>query len=137
MKDTKKKVLKFLPIFVVTVVLCVCVGVGLAFVKPAKKGPVDVGISKELEKDKKFLDLTLEDIELAEEEELTHLMANVYNHGEAFEDRMVNIVFLDQNGKELGKAPTYISAIEKGGAIRIDTVIDKKYAKAYTFKVEE
>ena len=64
-------------------------------------------------------------------------MANVYNHGEAFEDRMVNIVFLDQNGKELGKAPTYISAIEKGGAIRIDTVIDKKYAKAYTFKVEE
>ena len=136
MNFDKKKMMKFLPLFLLVVIVCICVGVGVALVKPEKEEKVDVGISGELKKDKQFLDLTLKDIDIEEGEDITHLMANVYNHGETFKDQMVNIVFLDKSGKELGKAPTYISEIEKDGALRIDTVIDKKYAKAYTFKIE-
>lgn len=134
----KKNLIRFLPILILTVVICICVGVGIAFIGPNHKNDdkVEVGISSELQKDKKFLNLTLQDIEIEEGEYITHLMANVYNHGEAFSDQMVDIVFLDREGKELGRTPTYISAIEGNGVIRIDTVIDKKFVKAYTFKVE-
>lgn len=137
-KFNKRTLVRFLPILVLTVIICICVGVGIAFIQPKDKNndKVEVGISSELQKDKKFLDLTLQDIEIEEGEQITHLMANVYNHGEAFADRMVDIVFLDREGKELGRTPTYISEIESNGAIRIDTVIEKKFVKAYTFKVE-
>lgn len=135
--DMKNKMIfKFIPLFLLVLVVLACIGIGTLFVKPKEKEKVDFVISNELKKDKKFLDLTLEDIDIEEGENIVHLMANVYNHGEAFTDRMVDIVFLDKEGKELGRTPTYISEIEKDGAIRIDTVIDKKYAKAYTFKVE-
>lgn len=134
----KKNLIRFLPILILTIVICVCVGIGIAFIQPRNKSDdkVEVGISSELQKEKKFLDLTLQDIEIEEGEHITHLMANVYNHGETFADRMVDIVFLDREGKELGRTPTYISEIEGNGVIRIDTVIDKKFVKAYTFKVE-
>ncbi len=136
-KLKNKKLRMFLPIIVLSTVVILFVFVGVLFVKPnsSLKKP-DVAISNELTKDKKFLDLTISDIEIEEGEYLTHLMANIYNHGDTFQDRMVDIIFLDQDGKELGRAPTYISSIEQNGAIRIDTVIDKKLAKAYTFKVE-
>lgn len=138
MKNSKKILKSVLPIVVLILAVVLCIGIGIKFVKPKekKKEKVDFVISSELKKDKKFLDLTLQDIDIEEGENIVHLMANIYNHGEAFADRMVDIVFLDQEGKELGKTPTYISSIEKDGAVRIDTVIDRKYAKAYTFKVE-
>lgn len=125
------------PVVILVFAVSICIGIGIKFVKPGekKKDKVDFVISSELKKDKKFLDLTLQDIDIEEGENIVHLMANIYNHGEAFQDRMVDIVFLDQQGHELGKTPTYISSIEKDGAVRIDTVIDRSYAKAYTFKV--
>lgn len=134
----KKTMKKIFPFFVLIVVLSVCIGVGMHFFsrKTPEKKDTGLVVSTELTKDKKFLDLSIQDIEIEEGENIVHLMANIYNHGEAFSDRMVDIVFLDQDKKEIGRVATYISAIEKDGSIRIDTVIDRKYAKAYTFDVE-
>lgn len=132
----KKKIFRILPLVLLVIGVFVFVGVSTIFIKPKEKEKPDFSISSELKKDKKFLDLSLQDIEIEEGENIVHLMANVYNHGEAFADRMVDIVFLDKDGKEMGKAPTYISEIAKDGEIRIDTVIDRKYTKAYTFKIE-
>lgn len=135
-KIDNKVVKKVLPIVVLIVVVSICMSVGITYIKPKEKDNTNLGISNELVKDKTYLNLSIQNIEIEEGENLVHLMANIFNNGETFTDRMVDIVFLDQDQKEIGRAPTYISQIEQGGAIRIDTVIDRKSAKAYTFKVE-
>ena len=107
------KIIKIvIPIVALVLVVSICIFIGIA------------------------LSLSIQNIEIEEGENLVHLMANIFNNGETFSDRMVDIVFLDQEEKEIGRVPTFISQIEHGGAIRIDTVIDKKSAKAHNFRVE-
>ena len=104
------KIIKIvIPIVALVLVVSICIFIGIAYIKPKDNKKPNLGISNELVKDKTYL---------------------------SFSDRMVDIVFLDQEEKEIGRVPTFISQIEHGGAIRIDTVIDKKSAKAHNFRVE-
>lgn len=131
------KVIKIvIPIVALVLVVSICIFIGIAYIKPKDNKKPNLGISNELVKDKTYLSLSIQNIEIEEGENLVHLMANIFNNGETFSDRMVDIVFLDQEEKEIGRVPTFISQIEHGGAIRIDTVIDKKSAKAHNFRVE-
>ncbi len=131
-----RKVKLLLPIISLVIIVILCVGVGIAIISLNNTNR-EIAVSNELKKNKKFLDLSIEDIEVEQGKNIVHLMANIYNHGDAFSDKMVNIVFLDEKEKEIGRTPTYISSIEKNGSVRIDTVINKEFTKAYTFKVEE
>jgi hypothetical protein len=95
-------------------------------------------ISKELVSDKTYKSLKISDIEIESNSSITHLMANIYNDSDTdFKACMVKFNFLTQDNTSLGTIATYLSDIKAKGYIRIDTVIDKKYRTAYTFKVEE
>ena len=105
--------------------------------KEDAKGIAEENVSKELLKNKTFKGLELRDIEVESTSSLTHLMANITNTTDVeFPAGMVDIVFLDSSNKEMGRVPTYIDTVAPKGEIRIDTVIDKNYKNAHTFKVE-
>ena len=105
--------------------------------KEETKGIAEESVSEELLKNKTFQGLELRDIEIESTSSLTHLMANITNTVDTeFPAGMVDIVFLDSSNKEMGRVPTYIDAVAPKGEIRIDTVIDKNYKNAHTFKVE-
>ncbi len=127
-------------IIVVFAVMLVGYTAFIAFNKGKEKPKTEVAdenISQELLKEKKFQGLELKDIDVESTSSLTHLMANVTNTAnEKFPAGMVDIVFLDKDQKEIGRTETYIDEVEPKGQIRIDTVIDKDYKSAYTFKVE-
>ncbi len=113
----------------------------VAFNKKVKneetKGIAEENVSEELLKNKTYEGLELKDIEVESTSSLTHLMANITNTVDnEFPAGMVDIVFLDASGKEMGRVPTYIDTVAPKGEIRIDTVIDKNYKNAHTFKVE-
>ncbi len=94
-------------------------------------------ISQKLLENKTFQGLNIQDIEIESTDSITHLMANITNsNANEFPAGMVDIVFLDGSGKEMGRVPTYIDSMPSKGQIRIDTVIKKEYKNAANFKVE-
>ena len=97
-----------------------------------------VNTSNELKKEKTLGDLVFTNIQLTNKNGQTVLIANVTNKGSKTTDlKEVNIVILDKTGVQLGKVGGVIIPLQAGQSTQFSSSVQRDYANAYDFKVEE
>lgn len=105
------------------------------FVQALEDG-TKINISEQLNKTKQIGTYKFENIQLAEQNNQTVLLANVTNTGnKATEMQLVDITLLNKNGEEVITIGGIIEALEPGANTQFNSSMTLDYANTYDFKI--
>lgn len=105
------------------------------FVKVLEDGS-KINTSEELNKTKQIGTYKFENIQLAEQNNQTVLLANVTNTGnKATEMQLVDITLLNKNGEEIITIGGIIEALEPGANTQFNSSMTLDYTNVYDFKI--
>ena len=95
-----------------------------------------INTSEELNKTKQIGTYKFENIQLAEQNNQTVLLANVTNTGnKATEMQLVDITLLNKNGEEIITIGGIIEALEPGANTQFNSSMTLDYTNVYDFKI--
>ena len=95
-----------------------------------------INTSEELNKTKQIGTYKFENIQLAEQNNQTVLLANVTNTGnKATEMQLVDITLLNKNGEEIITIGGLIEALEPGANTQFNSSMTLDYTNVYDFKI--
>lgn len=95
-----------------------------------------INTSEELNKTKQIGTYKFENIQLAEQNNQTVLLANVINTGnKATEMQLVDITLLNKNGEEIITIGGIIEALEPGANTQFNSSMTLDYTNVYDFKI--
>ena len=105
------------------------------FVQALEDG-TKINISEQLNKTKQIGTYKFENIQLAEQNNQTVLLANVTNTGnKATEMQLVDITLLNKNGEEVITIGGIIEALEPGANTQFNSSMTLDYSNVYDFKI--
>ena len=94
--------------------------------------------SNKLNEEKKLGYLKVTNIQLTYKNGITNLLATVTNTSkEKTKQQNVNIIILDEDGKELRTIPGIIEELESGESTQLNSSITADFANAYDIKITE
>lgn len=94
--------------------------------------------SEKLKEDKKFEELKVKDIQLTYKDGVTNLLATIENTTQTkIEMQNVEIVLLDEKGKELYKIPGIIEEIEAGKTTQLNCSVTADFSNVYNFEIRK
>ena len=94
-------------------------------------------VSQALKKEKSFNNMTVKNIELKTENGVTQFTATVENNsGKDYEGGSVTIIFMNEDGTELGRTTTELPSIANGKSNTINSGTTEDFANAYDLKIE-
>ena len=94
--------------------------------------------SEKLKEDKKFEELKVKDIQLTYKDGVTNLLATIENTTQTkIEMQNVEIVLLDEKGKELNKIPGIIEEIEAGKTTQLNCSVTADFSNVYNFEIRK
>ena len=94
--------------------------------------------SEKLKEDKKFEELKVKDIQLTYKDGVTNLLATIENTTQTkIEMQNVEIVLLDEKGKELNKIPGIIEEIEAGKTTLLNCSVTADFSNVYNFEIRK
>lgn len=95
-----------------------------------------INTSEQLSKTKQIGTYKFENIQLAEQNNQTVLLANVTNTGsEATEMQLVDVTLLNKNGEEVITIGGIIEALEPGANTQFNSSMTLDYSNVYDFKI--
>ena len=95
-----------------------------------------INTSEELNKTKQIGTYKFENIQLAEQNNQTVLLANVTNTGnKATEMQLVDVTLLNKNGEEVITIGGIIEALEPGADTQFNSSMTLDYSNVYDFKI--
>lgn len=94
--------------------------------------------SEKLKEDKKFEELKVKDIQLTYKDGVTNLLATIENTTQTkIEMQNVEIVLLDEKGKELNKIPGIIEEVEAGKTTQLNCSVTADFSNVYNFEIRK
>lgn len=97
-----------------------------------------VNNGEQLNKDKKFYDFKVSDINLKTENGSNILRATIENvSSKTTQEGVYNIIFTDKAGKEITKVGVYIKALSPNESVEIKSSINIDVISSYDFKLEK